>query len=40
MFITSDEFKTEHCNQTGCDVEAFLKTSKGICKGKYATFMF
>ena len=32
-FITSDELKTEHCNQTNCDVGAFLKTDKGICKG-------
>ena len=40
MFITSDEFKQEQCNQTGCDVAAFLKANKRICKGKYAIVNF
>ena len=40
MFITSDDVKTEHCNQTVCNVATFVKTNKGICKGKYAIETF
>lgn len=32
MFITSNEFKKEQCNQTRCDVAVFLKENKRICK--------
>lgn len=40
LFITSDELKTEHCSQTGCNVAAFLKKNKRICKGKYGIISF
>ncbi|KAL9982451.1 hypothetical protein ACROYT_G004494 [Oculina patagonica] len=31
-FITSDDTKIEHCDQPDCNVAAFLKSNKGICK--------
>ena len=32
--ITSNEESTDNCSQPDCDVAAFLKANRGICKGK------
>ena len=32
--ITSNEENTERCSQPDCNVAAFLKANRGICKGK------
>ena len=32
--ITSNEESTDNCSQPDCDVTAFLKANRGICKGK------
>ena len=33
--ITSNEENTERCSQPDCNVAAFLKAKRGICKGKW-----
>ena len=32
--ITSNDESTDNCSQPDCDVAAFLKANRGICKGK------
>ena len=33
--ITSNDTNTDNCSQPDCDVAAFLKANRGICKGKW-----
>ena len=34
-FLTSSDGLVQNCTQPQCNVVAFVKTNRGICKGKY-----